>query len=302
MIRRLKYNEIDFPRYQKVLLEACQLSDFAKKDFMNVVANENWGLLVYKDYEAVMPIAWSNNFGVKIIQMPALCHQLGVFSQKDDADVNLVFLEFLEKNFAVAYYAFNKDNGFPMDTQRKTSYIIPQNNYEEVKKNYHIHRRRNVRHTEEVVANIEFRDNADLDKHVEAFFLENVKGVEKASLKKMYWGTIKKLIKAGLLETFIVNYKGELQSFMAVYHAGEVDYLSTFINSSQLENKNIPSIAIDHKLQQSIKDKGFDFMGSDVSSVASFNERFGAQQYTFTIIRHPKQNIIKKIIGLAFGK
>ncbi|MEG0926646.1 hypothetical protein [Chryseobacterium sp.] len=302
MIKRLKYHEIDFVKYQKALSEACQLSDFARKDFLDIIAGKNWGLLIYKDYEAVMPIAWSSNFGIKIIQMPALCHQLGVFSKVDNPEVNRFFFEFLNKNFAIAFYAFNKDNNFAVDTQKKKSYLILQNNYDDVKKNYHIHRRRNVRHTDDIQTNVEFSRKIDFNTHVEDFFLQNVRGIDKMSLKKVYWNTVIKLIEAGLMETFIVKYKGNIQSFVAMYCGKQTDYLSMFINYAQLENKNLPSIAIDHQLQKCIAHKSFDFMGSNVPSVASFNERFGAKEYSFSIIIYQKLNIISKIIKLVFTK
>ncbi|AZA76348.1 hypothetical protein EG347_01800 [Chryseobacterium sp. G0186] len=302
MIKRLKYHEIDFVKYQKALSEASQLSDFAQQDFLNIVSGKNWGLLVYKDYEAVMPIAWSSNFGIKIIQMPALCHQLGIFSKIDNPEVNLLFFEFLKKNFAVAYYAFNKDNAFPVDIQKKKSYVIPRNSYEEVKKKYHIHRRRNVRHTEDIQANTEFNNKIGSDQCIEEFFLENVRGIDKMSLKKVYWNTLMKLKEAGVMDLFIVKYKGDLKSFVAIYEGGQADYLSLFINASQLENKNLPSIAIDYQLQKCIESKNFDFMGSNVPSVASFNERFGADEYFFSILHHQKLNIISKIIKLVFTK
>lgn len=302
MIKRLKYHEIDFVKYQKTLSEACQLSDFAQQDFLNIVSGKNWGLLVYKEYEAVMPIAWSSNFGIKIIQMPALCHQLGIFSKIDNPEVNLLFFEFLKKNFAVAYYTFNKDNAFPVEIQKKKSYVIPKNNYEDVKKKYHIHRRRNVRHTDDVKANTEFNNKIASDQLIEDFFLENVRGIDKMSLKKVYWETVMKLKEAGFMDVFTVKYKGDLKSFVAIYEGKQADYLSLFINASQLENKNLPSIAIDHQLQKCIESKNFDFMGSNVPSVASFNERFGADEYFFSIMHHQKLNIISKIIKLVFTK
>lgn len=302
MIRRLKYHEIDFVKYQKAVSEACQLADFAQADFLNIVSGKNWGLLVYKDYEAVMPIAWSNNFGIKIIQMPALCHQLGIFSATDNPEVNLLFFEFLKNNFAVSYYAFNKDNVFHREIQKKKSYIIAKNSYEEVKKKYHIHRRRNVRHTDDVKENAEFNNKIDSDKYIEDFFLENIRGADKLSLKKVYWETLMRLKKAGLMNIFTVKYKEDVKSFVAIYEGEQANYLSLFINSPQLENKNLPSIAIDYQLQQSIESKDFDFMGSNVPSVASFNERFGADAYFFSIICHQKLNIIRKIIKLIFTK
>ncbi len=83
------------------------------------------------------------------------------------------------------------------------------------------------------------------------------------------------------MNIFTVKYKEDVKSFVAIYEGEQANYLSLFINSPQLENKNLPSIAIDYQIQQSIESKDFDFMGSNVPSVASFNERFGADAYFF---------------------
>jgi hypothetical protein len=302
MIRRLKYNEIDFTKYQKTLSEACQLSDFAQRKFMDIVAGKNWGLLVYGNYEAVMPIAWSNSFGIKIIQMPVVCQQLGVFSRVDRSELNNTFYEFLKNNYAVSYYAFNRDNCFDIDLQQKKSYRIFKNTYENVKKNYHIHRRRNVRNTEDVKAYADFKKGIDSYKEIEAFFLENMKGAEKLSLKKEYWRVVKKLIDAKLLKTCQMTYKGKLKSFAAIYEGSQANYLSIFMSDQQLENKNIPSIIVDHELQDSIEQKDFDFMGSSVPNVAAFNERFGADRYYFSILVNQKLSVISKIAKLYFKK
>ncbi|WP_051882215.1 hypothetical protein [Chryseobacterium soli] len=302
MIRRLKYHEIDFVKYQKTLSGACQLSDFAQKEFLNIVAGKNWGLLVYGDYEAVMPVAWSNNFGIKIVQMPILCHQLGVFSKEDNIEINHQFYLFLMENFAISYYAFNKDNGFPIDLQQKKSYKIAKNTYENVKKNYHIHRRRNVRHTADIKEFADFKKNIIPGEKIEDFFLENIKGIKSLSLRKKYWNVIKKLIEAGFFRTCQLTYKDELKSFAGIYSSKQANYLSIFISTVKLENKNIPSIIIDDELQHSIADKDFDFMGSNVPNVAAFNERFGAEVYYFSILVNKKLNVIIKVIKLYFRK
>ena len=56
MIKRLKYNEIDFAKYSKCIENACQRKYSATKDFLDITAGKNWELLVYNNYEAVMPV------------------------------------------------------------------------------------------------------------------------------------------------------------------------------------------------------------------------------------------------------
>ena len=134
MIKIVKYNEIDFARYSDCLENASQNADYADKQFLDIVSNRQWFLLVYGDYEAVMPVSYVRKYGLTFILMPKLCQQLGVFSKKDDPEINQQFYDFLKQNFLVLIYAFNGDNQFNQTVEKKTSYLIKKNNYLTTKK------------------------------------------------------------------------------------------------------------------------------------------------------------------------
>ncbi|MBU3049861.1 hypothetical protein KNV96_17100, partial [Chryseobacterium indologenes] len=84
MIKRLKYHEIDFVKYSQCLENSEQRKYTATKDFLDITSKKQWEVLVYNDYEAVMPVPFIRKYGVKIVHNPKLCQQLGVFSKKDD--------------------------------------------------------------------------------------------------------------------------------------------------------------------------------------------------------------------------
>lgn len=133
MIKRIKYQDINFQKYDNCIKTAFQNTDYAQKSFLDIVTEKSWELLVYKDYEAVMPIPIVMKFGFKIVLMPKLCQQLGVFSKQNDETLNDLFYNYLTKHFIVLFYAFNGDNTIS-NIGLKKSYIIPQNEYSEVKK------------------------------------------------------------------------------------------------------------------------------------------------------------------------
>jgi hypothetical protein len=60
MIRRLKYNEIDFEKYSKCLENSAQKNWYARKEVLDQLSG-NWHILVYNDYEAVMPVPLKEN-------------------------------------------------------------------------------------------------------------------------------------------------------------------------------------------------------------------------------------------------
>lgn len=294
MIKYLKYNEIDFKKYQKCLENSCQNSDYADKDFLDIVSDKQWFILVYGDYEAVMPVFYTQKFGFKIVIMPKICQQLGIFSRADNPLVNEKFYDFLQRNFLVFLYAFNGDNQFNINLKKKTSYLINKDHYENVKKNYSVHRRRNVRIIGDLEGNMNLRK--ELRKSDSEFFIKNIKGTLKPKDNTDYYDIFTRLLQNNLGVMRVLEFKNKIQSFVYLYEGKRNIYLSLFINDYPLINPNFPSIMIDHCLQEFIEEKNFDFMGSEVENVAKFNERFGALSYQYPIIMNTKITLVKNLL------
>ena len=293
MIRIVKYEEIDFARYSECLKNACQNTDYADKQFLDIVSKRQWFLLVDGDYEAVMPVSYVRKYGLTFILMPKLCQQLGVFSKKDDSEINQQFYGFLNQNFLVSIYAFNGDNQFNHSVQKKTSYLIKKSSYSTTKKKYSSHRRRNVRVIGDLVGNISLKKGwQERDKQ---FFLKNIKGTNKEKDNNQYFEIFGELLQKNIGHLRILEFKDEIQSFVYLFEGKNRRYLSLFINGYPLINPNFPSIMIDHCLQKFIEDKDFDFMGSEVENVAKFNERFGAVSYQYPLLTNGKITLLKNL-------
>lgn len=298
MIKRVKYNTIDFEKYKQCLERSVQNADYAKKEFLDTVVEYRWELLVYGDYEAVMPIPLKKKLGVEFVLMPKLCQQLGVFSEKIDEQLNEQFLNFLNRSYLVFFYAFNKDNYFSTTLQAKNSYHLDRDNYDVVKKNYSVHRRRNVRIIGDLVDHLSFQD-VGLEA-CKTFFCDNAKGIENPEQAEIYFQLMKQLCAQGLGSFAVMHYKNEIQSLVFLYQSQQTSYLSLFVNKKELVNSNFPSIMIDHCLQNFIPSRAFDFMGSMVRSVAQFNERFGAKAYSYPILSHSKLTLFKNLLITRF--
>lgn len=297
MIKRLKYHEIDFNKYNACIENSLQNSDYAQREFLDIVTGKSWELIIYDDYEAVMPVPLIVKFGFKIVLMPKLCQQLGIFSNQDSVYINNLFYNYLTKNYIVLFYAFNGNNEVS-NIGLKKSYIIPKDQYSEVKKRYSIHRRRNVRIIGDLENNIIFRNS--LKSEDKAFFVENMKGIKKKEDASIYFDLMQTLYEQKLMNIEILEYKNQIES-MAVLYCGKTNhYLSLFVNKNPLSNTNIPSIVIDNYLKKTIADQDFDFMGSDVENVAKFNERFGAIAYKYPIVSNSKKEVLIQILKKIF--
>ncbi|WP_312195822.1 hypothetical protein [Epilithonimonas vandammei] len=297
MIKRLKYHEIDFNKYNACIENSLQNSDYAQREFLDIVTGKSWELIIYDDYEAVMPVPLIVKFGFKIVLMPKLCQQLGIFSNQDSVYINNLFYNYLTKNYIVLFYAFNGNNEVS-NIGLKKSYIIPKDQYSEVKKRYSIHRRRNVRIIGDLENNIIFRNS--LKSEDKAFFVENMKGIKKKEDASIYFDLMQTLYEQKLMNIEILEYKNQIESMAGLYCGKTNHYLSLFVNKNPLSNTNIPSIVIDNYLKKTIADQDFDFMGSDVENVAKFNERFGAIAYKYPIVSNSKKEVLIQILKKIF--
>lgn len=297
MIKRLKYHEIDFDKYNACIENSLQNSDYAQREFLDIVTGKSWELIIYDDYEAVMPVPLIVKFGFKIVLMPKLCQQLGIFSNQDSVYINNLFYNYLTNNYIVLFYAFNGNNEVS-NIGLKKSYIIPKDQYSEVKKRYSIHRRRNVRIIGDLENNIIFRNS--LKSEDKAFFVENMKGIKKKEDASIYFDLMQTLYEQKLMNIEILEYKNQIESIAGLYCGKTNHYLSLFVNKNPLSNTNIPSIVIDNYLKKTIADQDFDFMGSDVENVAKFNERFGAIAYKYPIVSNSKKEVLIQILKKIF--
>ncbi len=297
MIKRLKYHEIDFNKYNACIENSLQNSDYAQREFLDIVTGKSWELIIYDDYEAVMAVPLIVKFGFKIVLMPKLCQQLGIFSNQDSVYINNLFYNYLTKNYIVLFYAFNGNNEVS-NIGLKKSYIIPKDQYSEVKKRYSIHRRRNVRIIGDLENNIIFRNS--LKSEDRTFFVENMKGIKKKEDASIYFDLMQTLYEQKLMNIEILEYKNQIESMAGLYCGKTNHYLSLFVNKNPLSNTNIPSVVIDNYLKKTIADQDFDFMGSDVENVAKFNERFGAIAYKYPIVSNSKKEVLIQILKKIF--
>lgn len=298
MIRKVHRSEIAIEKYTQCLNESCQNSDFVQVDFLDLVTDKNWFLLVYKDYQAVMPIFFTRKWGIKIILMPMYSLYFGIFSKIDDAEINQLFLDELLK-MAVVYYAFNPENKFRNPVSERVSYRIPSQNYENVHKGYSKSRKRNVKMAARERPLLSITESSS-PKDWNSFLLQHGKNSFSKAGKKRYLDLAQTLFDAEKCHTITISYNDVPQSFALFLKGKSTWYLSLFVNNSNLTNKSIPSILIDQILHKQCEKVNFDFFGSSIPKVADFNERFGAKRYSYPVIQQGSKQIVRKLLARLF--
>jgi len=298
MIKRLKYHEIDFEKYAQCLENSAQRKYSATKQFLDISSNKKWELLVYKDYEAVMPVPYVFKSKIKIVHNPMLCQQLGIFSREDNVEINEQFLNFLEKNYLIRIYTFNEFNHFKTSLKPKKNFLILPDNYETVYSKYSPKRKRKLRLDENVVKNSEIKNISF--SQAESFIKENFLGADKKEDVDSFINIFKNMFEANCLNfsAFYLNQR-IINIIVTYFDDFTVALLGTF-NDKESVKVSGSSVLIDNCIKENIQTKIFDFEGSELPNVEEFFRGFRPELRPYHLIEYSKKNIIKKLLSLKF--
>ncbi|CAA7195572.1 hypothetical protein [Chryseobacterium potabilaquae] len=286
MIRKLRYQEIDFEKYSRCLDESCQKNWYARKNVLDKLSGK-WHILVYGDYEAVMPIHLTKKFGFNFVHMPLFCQQLGIFSKKDDSEINHLFLAFLKKEYWVFLYSFNQYNNFPSVLEKKKNYIIPISDYEILRrKKYFKGRKSTTKSTRHLIYK-----ELSINKECMMFIEKNSKGIPTQADFEIFKKYLDFLI-TNKFVTICGAYLGDqlISLALLITENKELSLLALF-NDEEYKVENGSSFIIDRILQHYIHEKKFNFMGSNIRGIEVFFKSFGAELHEYSFIEN---KILKK--------
>lgn len=296
MIRRLKYHEIDFVKYAQCLENSEQRKYSATKHFLDTTSAMPWEILVYKDYEAVMPVPFVRKYGMKIVHNPKLCQQLGVFSAKDDLDVNEAFLEYLEKNYMIRAYPFNDVNQLRTKIRIKKNFLLYPDTYEKVYAKYSPKRKRKLRLDEAVLKDSEIK-TISFDK-ARAFIEANTIGLSKEDDLSEFMRIFESFYNLGYLKFTAFYYQQKIINVIATYSDCNMVALLGNFNDKNYVKLSGASVLIDYLIKENIETHIFDFEGGELPNIEEFFRGFRPELRPYGIIENSKINLFKKLVYL----
>lgn len=287
MIRRLKYHEIDFQKYTKCLENSVQRNWYAKKEVLDQLS-ENWEILMFEDYKAVLPIPLKKKFGINFVIMPLFCQQLGVFSEKDDTGINDQFLQFLKKNYTILLYSFNDRNLFSEPLKKKKNYTIPLSDYVILRRKKYFKGRKSTAKCAQHLIYKEIELNAE---HI-SFIEKNFKGLKKETDIKKFKDYMKFLHQNNSLKLCAAYLEEKLINVAVLVDESTQLSLLGLINDETYKTENGPSFLIDKILSNYIHQKSFNFMGSNIRGIEIFFKSFGGELQEYSYLQ---SKILKKL-------
>lgn len=298
MIERIKYHNIDFEKYSNCIKNSVQKKFYAEKIFLDISTQKDWEVLVYGDYEAVMPIPFVKKFGFKVVINPKLCQQLGIFSKVESKEINDGFHQFLNKNYIVWYYAFNDSNVFSKPLKQRNNFLIFPDKYEVVRQKYSPKRKRKLRLDQEVIDNSEIKKNPDLQL-IRDFILNTGLGADEKDLQD-FISLLTDFHQQGKLDFYGFFYHHKLINLLAIYREDYALALLGTFNEKDFVKLSGSSFLIDKVISENIETKIFDFEGSEVPAVEEFFRGFRPELRPYQCIQKSKIDVVKEIIKTIF--
>ncbi len=284
-IKFLKNCELDKKKWDWCIENANNSLIYGFSFYLDSMA-KNWDALVLNDYEAVMPLTWNKKFGISYLYQPAFTQQLGIFSTNKLAQtIQNNFLQISQQHFRFGEICINYENDIYKNGNRNNFILNLNKSYEEIFNNYSSDLLKNLRRTEK--HKLQYSKSNDFEKAIE-LFKQNY-STRILNLKNESYNRFKLLCKnlfdkKMLLVRKVTNQNNELLSISIFLKDQKRIYLILSATTSEGRANDAQHFLIDNLIQEFANSPfSLDFEGSSISSIAYFNQRFGAinQPYFF---------------------
>ena len=283
MIQFVKYQNIDFVKWDKCIEKSINGNIYAKTWYLNIVC-EVWHALVLDDYIAVMPLPSYKKWGISYISQPFMCQQLGLFFNTEEVKLD-EFINLIPKKFLKITYNLNSSNLKSRYCIRKnTNHIISlKKSINELRLNYSKSHIKNIKKANK--HNISIAKNVDTP--IE--YSKNKRKISSNFMNSCQFDIELKIIKESL-----ANGKGEIFSASAdegnccsifLLKDRNILYLMSSYSNKEAKRKSAYFFLLDYIFSlEKFRGYQFEFEGSNISGVAIRNKGFGAKStYYYTI-------------------
>lgn len=293
MIKRVRYNDINFEKYNRCIENSIQKNFYAQKDNLDFLS-KNWELLIYGDYEIVMPIPFVKRGFLKIVIMPLFCQQLGIFGNSSK-EINQQFLNYFIRNYNILHYAFNFNNEFENQLPTRKNFVIQAQEYAFLRRKKYFKGRKSTVKTAQY---LEFREVFSTQEILN-FIKKNFKGLEKQSDLEFFMKYLNYLDENKNLKMFGSYFENQLINITILIVDDNSYSLLGLINHEEHKNHNGASFLIDRILDMNIDTKVFNFMGGSIRGIEVFFKSFGSDLQEYQVIHNSKKDLIKNWLKIS---
>ena len=291
-IRYINRQDLDVTLYDSCIEESGSSQIYALSWYLDTVA-DFWDVLVYDDYQAVMPIPFlklKRHFFSPKIYVPPFVQQLGIFGKKPvNQEIDKLFVEeFIRLH--PKQYAFNAQNHH-LDFLKPNLFSKPnfelnlQFGNQILFQNYSQNLQRNLKKTQK--SNLKIESVTDVDKLIDFQTAESDYCLKKPVYNKLRL-LYKELEKKQLAEIYKVTFeeKTVAMALMLFYQNRIINLLP--VSNEKGKQLNAMAFLLGNLIEKHAgKPMVFDFEGSSVESIARFYKGFGAVKTEYSFYQKP---------------
>lgn len=287
----IKRNKIAVDKWDNVIERARFSLPYAYSWYLDAIA-EHWDALIWKDYEAVMPLVWLRKLGLKCIYQPNYCQQLGIFSDKELPQALMSgFIEYARLNFPYIHTNLNPSvqliaTKFHFN-ERKNLLLKLSKSYNDIAAGYSSNHRRNI--SKAVKAGVKFSETTELETFQD-FYIEQENEKDYFKPKHVFlFKTLSNIVHQKAAGKFFIARDKEqklLAASLMIYHRNRIINIIN-CNSERGRQLGASHFLFDQIISQHIDNQLIvDFEGSSIPGVAGFYKGFGAVEEIFFNFKH----------------
>ncbi len=299
MIRYLTRNELDIVKYDHCIDNAVNTLIYAYSWFLDIVCDD-WVVLVYKDYEAVMPLPKRKKYFIDYVYTPFWVIQLGVFSVSEEVQTT-DFLNEVFKHFRFVELRMNTQNLINelsiTKIEKQLQFLSLKDDYETTFSNYRKDRKKDLQKAEKSDLFERWNDNPE---NLVKLFKKNV-GRRARNIKEKDYVVLLNLL-SKCIEKKVGNvlsiYDKNNQLVASGFFLRHKKTMIKLISSTDFKNRKngANTFLIDRVICKFQKNYNvFDFGGSSIKSIANYSKSFGAETEKYYLIKY---NNLPKLLKL----
>ncbi|MBU3009865.1 hypothetical protein KO506_00430 [Polaribacter vadi] len=278
MIEYIKRKDLEDAKYNACIKNSIQSRIYAFSWYLDIVA-DNWDVLVLDDYDAVMPIIWSQKYLIKYIAQPPFCQQLGVFSLDEiSEEIQQNFIAKIPLKYLKVQLVFNSKNLIIKKNLRVNYVLDLSNEYSEVKKQFSKGRKHAIKVAEKnclTIKDVNISSLIEIQKQHYNYIISETKFKNLAiALINKNKGQVLGVFKDDVLigGGFFIKSKSRIIYLYSSFNADGRKYQAA-------------SFLINYVIQKNIKSNFYlDFEGGNLPNIGKFYRSFGAEQEDYSFL------------------
>jgi len=280
MIHYLKNEDINSKKWDACIHASSPSLLYAYSWYLDLVCDD-WDALILDDYSAVMPLPFTKKLGIKLALQPPFCQQLGVFSQEAlSADLVNKFLTEIPKEFRWVSLNLNYHNRIESAERAKANYVLDlMPDHQGLVDRYEKSLIRGIKKSERSSCSLlEGIDVASIMDLLEYQNKEKEMGISTRSKEKLE-RLIQIATQKGVLDSVgMYSPVNHLCSVALILHDKQRLYY-LFGASDEMGREYQGMARILNHIIKKYAGQGYtlDFEGSEIPGVATFFQKFGAQ-------------------------